>query len=126
MRRWETLEFAGNHWNRYCGCVTAEMEALERRIDRLRAEVRRALVSGDRSLAKGLRAELREAERLWDESLARLEADAEKEGPADSDAETMSVGGIPSHGGTASAGGTGSPFRDGAASAGGAGAVSAA
>jgi hypothetical protein len=83
-------------------------------------------VSGDRSLAKGLRAELREAERLWDESLARLEANAEKEGPADSDAETMSVGGIPSHGGTASAGGTGAPFRDGAASAGEAGAVSAA
>jgi hypothetical protein len=52
------------------------MEALERRIDRLRAEVRQAVASGDRSLAKGLRAELREAERLWDESLARLETDA--------------------------------------------------
>jgi hypothetical protein len=88
------------------------MEALERRIDRLRAEVRRAMVSGDRSLAKGLRAELREAERLWDESLATLEVDAGQEGPSDSDAEATSASAVEvtsaSVGKSASAGKTGS------------------
>src|SRR5580658_1506983 len=52
------------------------MEALERRIERLTAEVRRAATAGDRDLASGLRAELREARRIWDESLDRLEAEA--------------------------------------------------
>jgi hypothetical protein len=52
------------------------MEALERRIERLRTLVRQAAAGGERERAKGLRAELRGAERQWDESLARLEADA--------------------------------------------------
>ncbi len=52
------------------------MEALERRIERLRSLVRQAVASGERERAKGLRAELREAERQWDESLARLEAES--------------------------------------------------
>jgi hypothetical protein len=49
------------------------MEALERRIESLRAEVRRAAASGDRVRARAMRAELREAERAWDEALAELE-----------------------------------------------------
>ena len=41
-----------------------------------------AVAGGDRDRAKGLRAELREAERQWDESLERLEAEsAEPAGP---------------------------------------------
>jgi hypothetical protein len=52
--------------------VTKEMEALERLIDRLSGEVRRAVASGDRARAIGLRAELREARRRWDESLDQL------------------------------------------------------
>ena len=52
------------------------MEALERRMESLRAGVRRAMTAGDRERAKGLRAELRECESEWEESLARLEADA--------------------------------------------------
>lgn len=49
------------------------MEALERRIETLRAEVRRAAASGDRVQARALRSELREAEHAWDEALAELE-----------------------------------------------------
>jgi hypothetical protein len=49
------------------------MEEIERRIEKLRAEVRRAVASGDRVRARTMRAELREAERAWDEALARLE-----------------------------------------------------
>jgi hypothetical protein len=52
------------------------MEALERRIEGLIAEVRRAAAGGDRDRARALRAELREARRQWDESLDRLEAEA--------------------------------------------------
>ena len=58
------------------------MEALERRIERLSAEVRRAAASGDRDRAGGLRAELREARRRWDESADRLEAEAAEEAEA--------------------------------------------
>jgi hypothetical protein len=49
------------------------MEALERRIDRLRAEVRRATIARDSARVRTLRAELRNAERDWDEALAKLE-----------------------------------------------------
>jgi hypothetical protein len=49
------------------------MEAIERKIEKLRAEVRRAAASGERARARAMRAELREAERAWDEALARLE-----------------------------------------------------
>src|ERR1022692_3101596 len=48
------------------------MEALERRIEQLRTEVRLAVLGGDRLRARGIRAELREAERQWEESLAEL------------------------------------------------------
>ena len=49
------------------------MEALERRIETLRAEVRRSAASGDRVRARAMRSELREAEHAWDEALADLE-----------------------------------------------------
>ena len=46
---------------------------LERRIDELRAEVRRAAVDRDRARVRALRAELRKAEQAWDEALTRLD-----------------------------------------------------
>ncbi|MBX6355883.1 MAG: hypothetical protein IRZ05_08500 [Micromonosporaceae bacterium] len=49
---------------------------LEKRIDQLRAEVRRAAMSGDRARARALRAELREAERAWDDAIAEVERKA--------------------------------------------------
>jgi len=49
------------------------MEALERRIEQLRAEVRRAVTSGDRVRAQALRGELREAQQAWEDRLAELE-----------------------------------------------------
>jgi hypothetical protein len=49
------------------------MEEIERRIEELRAEVRRAAASGDRVRARVMRAELRDAEHLWDQALAILE-----------------------------------------------------
>lgn len=63
------------------------MEALERLIDKLSAEVRRAAASGDRDRASALRAELRDARRRWDESVDELSSKADKpaqvaEGPA--------------------------------------------
>jgi hypothetical protein len=54
------------------------MEALERLIDKLSAEVRRAAASGDRDRASGLRAELRDARRRWDESLDELASQADE------------------------------------------------
>lgn len=53
--------------------MTESMEALERRIDELRAEVRRAVVARDQARARAMRAELRKAEQDWDVALARLE-----------------------------------------------------
>ena len=53
--------------------MTESVEALERRIDKLRAEVRRAATSGDRVRAHAMRAELRSAEHAWEEALAELE-----------------------------------------------------
>src|ERR1700722_17950682 len=55
--------------------MTKEMQELERRIDSLRAEVRRAMTGGDRARATALRAELRQAQRQWDDSLDEIEAD---------------------------------------------------
>ncbi|WP_432977378.1 hypothetical protein [Dactylosporangium sp. CA-233914] len=52
------------------------IELLERRIDRLRGELRRAATTGDRTHARTLRAELRRVEQAWDEALAELEDNA--------------------------------------------------
>jgi hypothetical protein len=57
----------------YSPCVTESMESLERRLGELRAEVRRAAASRDAARVRALRAELRNAERDWDDALARLE-----------------------------------------------------
>ncbi|WP_433208972.1 hypothetical protein ACQP00_44285 [Dactylosporangium sp. CS-047395] len=50
-----------------------QIELLERRIDRLRGELRRAATTGDRAHARTLRAELRRVEQEWDEALADLQ-----------------------------------------------------
>lgn len=49
------------------------VELLERRIDALRAQVRQALVAGDRELARSRRRELRTAESDWEDALTGLE-----------------------------------------------------
>jgi len=53
--------------------VAESIEKLEQRIDRLRTELRRAAMSGDRSRASALRAELRKAERDWEDALEDIE-----------------------------------------------------
>ncbi|MEV6931285.1 hypothetical protein AB0M46_43270 [Dactylosporangium sp. NPDC051485] len=53
--------------------MSEPIELLERRIDRLRSDLRRAAVAGDRTQARTLRAELRRAEHAWDDALAELE-----------------------------------------------------
>ncbi|MCP3785291.1 hypothetical protein NLX85_18155 [Micromonospora sp. A3M-1-15] len=52
--------------------MTSSAEALERRIDELRAAVRKAVTGGERERAKVLRGELRKAERQWEEVLDEL------------------------------------------------------
>jgi hypothetical protein len=56
--------------------VSTPPDILERRIDELRAAVRRAVAAGDRARSRQLRADLREAERAWDEAVARIERDS--------------------------------------------------
>lgn len=53
---------------------------LERRIDQLRTEVRRAAVGRDRARVSALRAELRKTEQAWEESLARLDEEQQASG----------------------------------------------
>ncbi|MEU9889897.1 hypothetical protein [Sphaerisporangium sp. NPDC051011] len=50
--------------------MSERLDALEERINALRAEVRRAVRGRDGALARVLRAELRTAERAWDRALA--------------------------------------------------------
>ncbi|MFG3438228.1 hypothetical protein ACGF0J_13385 [Nonomuraea sp. NPDC047897] len=50
--------------------MSDRLDELERRIDRLRAGVRRAMRARDTVTARGLRAELRAAERAWDTLVA--------------------------------------------------------
>jgi hypothetical protein len=52
--------------------VSESVEALELRIERLRVAVREAVLAGDRERAIALRAELRHAERAWEEALDQL------------------------------------------------------
>jgi hypothetical protein len=58
------------------------IEALEARIDELRAAVRKAVVARDSVQARVLRAELRRAEREWEEALAQLESTQNSSEPA--------------------------------------------
>lgn len=53
--------------------MSESIEALEQRIEMLRAQVRQALIGGDREAARALRRGLREAERAWHDALAALE-----------------------------------------------------
>lgn len=53
--------------------MAESIEVLERRIERLRVEIRRAAIAGDRVRARALRAELRQAESAWEDALADLE-----------------------------------------------------
>lgn len=68
------MEFTGG-WQYAIG-VTKEMEALERQIEKLSAQVRRAVASGDHDRAIGLRAELREARKRWDQALDQFAAES--------------------------------------------------
>jgi hypothetical protein len=63
------------------------MEMLERRINELHVQVRRAAANRDRAQVRALRAKLRAAQRDWDEALAKL-ADQQ---PAAGDATTPQV-----------------------------------
>lgn len=66
------------------------VEELERRIEALRAGIRRAVTDGDRVRARALRSDLRAAEREWEERLASLEA-----GSAAPDSADLTVMGQP-------------------------------
>ncbi|MEO3928017.1 hypothetical protein ABGB07_29735 [Micromonosporaceae bacterium B7E4] len=48
------------------------VDLLERRIDALRAEIRRAVAARDTARTRGLRAELRSAERAWEQAITDL------------------------------------------------------
>jgi hypothetical protein len=52
------------------------MEKLEQRIHRLRTDLRQATMSGETAQARGLRAELRQAEHVWEDGLAAIEDSA--------------------------------------------------
>jgi hypothetical protein len=53
------------------------MEVLERRIDDLRAAVRRSVIARDSARTRALRAELRAAERAWEQAITDLAEDTE-------------------------------------------------
>ena len=59
--------------------MSESVEALERRIGQLRASVREAVLAGERARAGRMRAELRDAEREWENALAGANAEAEAE-----------------------------------------------
>ncbi|MEE6259345.1 hypothetical protein [Plantactinospora sonchi] len=52
--------------------MAESVEVLERRIDALRAEIRRSVVARDNPRTRALRAELRAAERAWEQAIADL------------------------------------------------------
>lgn len=72
---WQTADIPGKCWNRYSDEVSTP-EDLERQIDELRVEIRRAVTSGDTRRAAELRTQLHAAERAWDDAMTRLEQDA--------------------------------------------------
>ncbi|MEV7011507.1 hypothetical protein [Streptosporangium sp. NPDC051022] len=53
--------------------MSESLDALERRIAELRAEVRRAVSARENSLARSLRGDLRRAEQAWDEAITAEE-----------------------------------------------------
>jgi hypothetical protein len=84
-------------------------EGLERQIDELRVEIRRALTSGDRGHAAELRAQLRLAEQAWDAAIASLERDAGSAGEQGEEPAEVAAGAT---GGSALAGGSLLPIRE--------------
>ncbi len=52
--------------------MTDEIKALERRLDELRSDIRRAAIAGDTVVARQRRAELRLVESEWEQALAAL------------------------------------------------------
>jgi hypothetical protein len=62
--------------------VRTSIKVLERRIDELRAAVRRAAMAGDPDQARTLRADLRRAELAWEEALADIESQTPPRTPA--------------------------------------------
>jgi hypothetical protein len=79
-RDWNFLEFPGAACS--LGRVDESVEALERRIGQLRTAVREAALAGEKARARALRAQLRDAERAWDDALADAEAGAgDENGP---------------------------------------------
>src|SRR5690242_20060371 len=76
MRALTTMTYTGNCWKtlecRMVLLVTSSAEALERRIDELRGAVHKAVAAGARERATALRAELRKAERQWEDAVDEL------------------------------------------------------
>jgi len=64
-------------------------EILERQIDELRVEIRRALTAGDRRRAAELRTRLRAAEQAWDDAITRLERESAAAGEPGEASEDM-------------------------------------
>ncbi|MGH3283702.1 MAG: hypothetical protein ACRDPD_03285 [Streptosporangiaceae bacterium] len=89
--------------------VTESMEMLERRIEQLRAGVRRSVLDGDRAGARTLRAELRGAERQWDEALETLEAQQPR-GTGGAAAQASGPGAATGRGGGGAAAAGGGPL----------------
>jgi hypothetical protein len=71
--------------------VSTPPDILERRIDELRAAVRRAVTAGDRARSRQLRADLRDAERAWDDAVAMIERDS-AQAAASSDGSAAAAG----------------------------------
>lgn len=71
--------------------VVEPLTELERRIDGLRTEVRRAALSGDPARARALRGDLRRAERDWDDALAAATPQAQDPAAARSAGPLLSI-----------------------------------
>ena len=69
--RWNSRETGGTPVT--LRAVSESLDALERRIAELRAEVRRAVKAKENSLARSLRGDLRRAEQAWDEAITAAE-----------------------------------------------------
>jgi hypothetical protein len=84
--------------------VAEAIEVLERRIERLRVGVREAVLAGDSTRARALRAELKEADQAWEAALAeaelnRLSSDpADEQGPDSTKGKPSPAGELPSLG----------------------------
>jgi hypothetical protein len=70
--------------------VAEDIEALERRIDRLRVAVREAVLAGDTNRARALRAQLKEADHAWESAITEAETSTLSSGP-DDDKERVSA-----------------------------------